>query len=100
MKRTLIAAAILSFVFALSAFAAEDGQQPNAPAATFAQRQAHILKIFDDRMAALQAAKICVQTATDDNDLKACRKKYMGEMRERRGETQQSRGMTGGPQGQ
>jgi len=97
MKKTLIAAAILSFVFAIPAFAAQNGQS-NEPAATFEQKQARILKMFDDRIASLQEAKTCVQAAKDDDDLRACRKKYMAVMREKHGDMQQHRGMMGGSQ--
>jgi hypothetical protein len=99
MKRAIIAAAVLTLVFAISALAAENGQQPNEPAATFEQRQARILKMFDDRISAIQEAKTCVQAAKSDDDLRACRKKHMTDMREKHGDMQQHSGMMGGPQG-
>lgn len=100
MKRTFIAAALLSFVFAVPAFAAESGQPQQATPATFEERQANILKMLDERIASLQEGKACVQDAKSDADLRACRQKHMAEMREQRGEMRGRRGMTGGPQGQ
>ncbi|MDA8423616.1 MAG: hypothetical protein M0Z89_09820 [Nitrospiraceae bacterium] len=100
MKRTFIAAALLSFVFAVPAFATESGQPQNAPRATFEERQANILKILDERIASLQEGKACVQAAKSDADLRACRQKHMSEMREKRGEMRGRGGMMGGPQGQ
>ncbi|HUI45543.1 MAG TPA: hypothetical protein VL122_06125 [Nitrospirota bacterium] len=97
MKRVLIATAILSFMFTLTSFAAQN-EQPNEPAATFEQKQARILKMFDDRITSLQEAKTCVQAAKNNDDLRACRKKYMAEIRERQGDKQQHRGTMGGPQ--
>lgn len=99
MKRTFIAAALLSFAFAVPAFAADGGQPQNAPAATFEQKQASILKMLDERIASLQEGKACVQASKNDADLKACREKQMSEMKEKRGEMRQQRGMMGGPQG-
>ena len=100
MKKTLIAAALLLLAFAVPAFAVEGSQPQTAPGQTFEQRQAHILKMIDGRMAALQEGKACVQAAKNDNDLKACREKHMAEMKEKRGEMRHERGMMGGPQGQ
>jgi hypothetical protein len=99
MKRTLIAAALLSLAFAVPAFAADGGQPPTAPAQTFEQRQAHILKMIDERIASLQEGKTCVQAAKNVDDLKACREKHMSEMREMKGEMRHQHGMMGGPQG-
>jgi hypothetical protein len=99
MKRTFIAAALLSFAFAVPAFAAESSQPQQAPA-TFEERQTNILKMLDERIASLQEGKACVQAAKSDADLRACRQKHMAEMREQRGEMRGRRGMMGGPQGQ
>jgi len=95
MKRTLIASAILSFMFAIPAFADQNGQQ-NEPTATFEQKQARILKMFDDRINNLQEAKTCVEAAKNGDDLRACRNKYMKMMGDRHGDMQQNREMMGG----
>ena len=99
MKKTLIAAALLSLAFAVPTFAVEGNQPPTAPGQTFEQRQAHILKLIDERIISLQEGKACVQAAKNDNDLKACREKHMSEMKEKRGEMRHERGMMGGSQG-
>ena len=99
MKKTLIAAALLSLAFAVPTFAVEGGRPPTAPGQTFEQRQSHILKMIDERIISLQEGKACVQAAKNDNDLKACREKHMSEMKEKRGEMRHERGMMGGTQG-
>jgi len=99
MKKTLIAAALLSLAFAVPTFAVEGGRPPTAPGQTFEQRQSHILKMIDERIISLQEGKECVQAAKNDNDLKACREKHMSEMKEKRGEMRHERGMMGGSQG-
>lgn len=100
MKKTLIAAVLLAVAFVVPAFAVEGNQPPPVPGKTFEERQAHILKMLDQRMASLQEGKACVQAAKNDNDLKACREKHMSEMKEKRGEMRREHGMMGGPQGQ
>jgi hypothetical protein len=99
MKKTLIAAVLLAVAFVVPAFAVEGNQPPPVPGKTFEERQAHILKMLDQRMASLQEGKACVQAAKSDNDLKACREKHMSEMKEKRGEMKHEHGMMGGPQG-
>jgi hypothetical protein len=107
MKNALLAAAVLSLALAAPAFAADDKQPPNPSGRTFEQRQAHILKILDERIACLQEGKACVQAAKSDDDLRACRQKHMAEMREKHGDMKMQggpggpqRGMMGGQQGQ
>ena len=102
MKRTFIAAALLSFAFAVPAFAAESSQPPNAPK-TFEERQTNILKMLDTRIASLQEGRACVQAAKSDEDLRVCREKHQAEMREHRSEMRGRGGrggMMGGPQWQ
>jgi hypothetical protein len=99
MKKTVIAAALLSLAIAVPAFAVEGNQPPAAPGKTFEERQSHILKMIDERMASLQEGKACVQAAKSDADLKACREKHVSEMQGKRGEMRHERGMMGGPQG-
>jgi hypothetical protein len=99
MKRTLIAAALLSLAFAAPTLAAEGGQAPTVPGQTFEQRQANILKMMDDRIAGLQEGKMCIQAAKSDEELKACREKHMSEMREKHGGMKRPGGMMGGPHG-
>jgi hypothetical protein len=93
MKKVLIAAALLSLTFALPALAAEGGQSTNGSKPTFEQRQSNILKMIDQRIARLQDAKTCVQSAKNDGDLKACREKRMSEMGGRRGAWRQEHEM-------
>jgi len=100
MKRAIIAAALLSLAFAVPALAAQGGQPPSEQGQTFEQRQAHILRMLDERIASLQEAKNCVQSAKGDDDLRACREKQQAEMREQQGEMGHHHGMMGGPQGQ
>ena len=96
MKNMLLAAVLSAGVFAVPALAAETNPQPPATAPTFEQRQAHMLKMIDERITSLQAGKACVQAAKSNDDLNACRDKHMAEMREKRAEMMQQRGM-GGP---
>ena len=99
MKKTVIAAALLSLACAVPTFAVEGNQSPAASGQTFEERQAHILKMIDGRISSLQEGKTCVQAAKNDNDLKTCREKHMSEMKGKRGELKHERGMMGGPQG-
>jgi hypothetical protein len=98
MKRAWIAAAVLSLAFAGAAFAADNNQPPNATGQTFEQRQAHILKIIDERLAGLQEGKTCVQAAKNNEDLRVCWQKHRAEMQQLRGERRPQRGQ-GGPMG-
>lgn len=97
MKRTLIAAALISLAFAVSALAADNGSPPAVPGQTFEQRQANILTMMDERIASIQEGKTCVQAAKSDADLKVCRKKHRSEMWEKRAEMRHQGGMMGGP---
>ena len=81
MKRTFIAAAVLSLAFAVPVLAANGGQAPN-----FEQKQADLLKNIDARAASLQDDRACVQNAKSNEDLKACKDKQMAEMEKKRGE--------------
>ncbi|HTG01623.1 MAG TPA: hypothetical protein VK654_13670 [Nitrospirota bacterium] len=100
MKKSFIAVTLLSLVIALPVCAAEGSPPPRPAGQTFEQRQANILQSLDQRLAALQEAKACVQGAKSDDDLRACRQKHMDEMRDKRGDRGPGRGMMGGPQGQ
>ncbi len=99
MKKALTAAALLSLAIAVPTFAIEGNQPPTASGQTFEQRQAKILKMFDERITSLQEGKACVQAAKNDSDLQACREKHVSEMKGKRGEMRPERGMMGGPQG-
>jgi len=81
MKRTFIAAAVLSLAFAVPVFASDGGQPQTGQAPTFEQRQAEILKIIDARAAGIQSERSCVHAAKTFDDLKACRDKAMAEMK-------------------
>ena len=87
MKRTFIAAAVLSLAFAVPVFAADGGQQQQGQTPNFEQKQAEILKMIDARTASLQDDRACVQAAKKLDDLKVCkdnRDKAMAEMEKRR----------------
>ncbi len=99
MKKTLIAAALLSLAFAAPALAVEGSKPPTVPGQTFEQRQANVLKMMDTRIASLQEGKTCIEAAKNDDDLKVCRKKHMSEMQEMRGEMKHQHGMKDCPQG-
>jgi len=102
MKKTFIAAAVLSLAFAVPVFAADGGQPQKGQAPSFEQRQAEVLKMIDARAAGIQDERSCVQAAKNLDDLKACRDKAMAEMEKRRSEMK-GRGPGGGqtpPQGQ
>lgn len=102
MKRTFIAAAVLSLAFAVPVFAADGGQPQKGQEPIFEQKQAEILKNIDARAAGLQEDRACVQAARSNDDLKACRDKQMAAMEKRRSEIKAH--STGGgqtpPQGQ
>ena len=100
MKRAIIAAALLSLAFAEPILAAKGGQPPSAPGKTFEQRQADMLKFADERIATLQEGKTCVKAAKNDDDLTACREKFMAEMKKKRAEMKQKREMKDRPQGE
>ena len=98
MKNALLAAAVAAGMFAVPAFAADSNPQPGTSAPTFEQRQAHMMKMIDERIASLQSGKTCVQAAKTNDDLNACREKHMAEMREKRADMQKYRGTgMGGP---
>lgn len=98
MKRASITAILLALAFAVPAFAIEGGQPPNMTGQTFDQKQSHILKMLDERIASLQEGKTCVQAAKNDEDLKACREKHTAEMKGRHNAMRQQRGMMDDPQ--
>jgi hypothetical protein len=100
MNRAIIAAVLFSLAFAVPILAAEGDQPPSAPGKTFEQRQADMLKFADERIATLQEGKTCVKAAKNDDDLTACREKFMAEMKKKRAEMKQKREMMGGPQGE
>ena len=85
MKKVLIAAAVLSLMFAVSAFAVDGDKPQSPPAPNFDQRKTDTLKMLDDRIAALQDMKKCVQSAPGNEEMKTCWEKRRAEMREHRG---------------
>ena len=99
MKRVVIAvAAVVSLVFAVSAFAADI--QPSAGTApNFEQMKADHLKMLDDRINGLQEERACAQAAKNQDELRACRSKHKAEMKEHRDEMKK-KGGPGGPGGQ
>jgi hypothetical protein len=100
MKRAIIAAVLLSLAFAVPILAAEGGKPTSAPGQTFEQRQSDMLKFADERIATLQEGKTCIKAAKKDDDLTACREKFMAEMKKRRAEMKQKHEMKGCPQGE
>jgi hypothetical protein len=100
MKSASITVILLSLAFAVTVFAVEGGQPPSMADQTFDQKQSHILKMLDERIASLQEGRTCVQAAKNDEDLKACREKHMTEMKDRHNAMRQRRGMMGDPQAQ
>ena len=95
MKRAaIVAAVVLSLVFAASAFAIEGSE----PAPNFEQIKADHLKKLDDRMTSLQKEKVCVEAAKNQDDLRACRSKHKAEMTGH-GDQMGKRGGHGGPGG-
>jgi hypothetical protein len=79
MKRSIIAATVLSLAFALPTLAIESNAPPDVPskrpALTFDQQKAQILKRLDERKTKLQEEKVCVEAAKNEQDLRACRQK-------------------------
>lgn len=99
MKRVLIAVVALSLVLSVSAFAIEGSQPPTETAPNFEQMKADHLKKLEDRMSSLQQEKVCVQAATNQDGLRACRAKHKAEMKEYR-DDMRKRGGPGGLGGQ
>ena len=96
MKRVVIAvAAVVSLVFALTAFAVEGVQPPKETGVNFEQMKADHLKKLDARMDSLQQEKICVQAAKNQDDLMTCRSKHKADMKGNRDEMRKG----GGPYG-
>jgi hypothetical protein len=79
MKRTVIAATVLSLAFALPTLAIESKAPADLPtkkpAQSFEERKVQILKHLEDRNTKLQEEKACVQAAKSDEDLRVCRQK-------------------------
>jgi|GEM_PF-1070176 len=98
MKKALIAAAVLSLAFVVSAFAVDENQPSNAQTQTFEQKQANLLQRLDERIGSLQEAKGCIQAARSNADIQACWKKHRAEMQQLHGGKRPYRGM-GGPMG-
>ena len=82
MKRVVIAvAAVVSLVFALTAFAIEGIQPQKETGINFEQMKADHMKKLDERMNSLQEEKTCVQGAKNQDDLTTCRSKHKAEMK-------------------
>ena len=82
MKKVVIAvAAVVSLVFALTAFAVEGVQPPKETGVNFEQMKADHLKKLDGRINSLQQEKTCVQAAKNQDDLMTCRSKHKAEMK-------------------
>jgi hypothetical protein len=87
MKKTVIvAASVLSMAFAIPAFATEVGQMTQQAASDFEKTKADTLKWLDERIAAFQQQKTCVQNAADQAALGTCWSQHKTEMKGSRGE--------------
>jgi len=75
-RAVIVAAVVLSLVFAVSVFAIESSQPPGATAPDFDQMKADLLKKLDDRMTSLQKEKVCVQAAKNQDDLTQIIRKF------------------------
>ena len=95
MGKGIIAATVLSLVFAVPAFAVEGSPLPKETGLTFEQMKSDHLKKLDERMNSLKQEKTCVHAAKSQDDLKACRAKHRAEMKDR-GHEMRKRG-PGGP---
>jgi predicted S18 family serine protease len=96
MKRVVVAvAAVVSLVFALTAFAVEGVQPPKETGVNFEQMKTEHLKKLDERMNSLQQEKTCAQAAKNQEDLMTCRSKHKVEMKGIRNEMRKG----GGPYG-
>jgi hypothetical protein len=99
MKRAVIVAAlVVSLVFAVSAFAIEGSQPLGETAPNFEQMKADHLKKLDDRMTSIQKEKVCVGAAMNQDDLRACRSTHKAEMKGH-GDQMGRRGGHGAPGG-
>ena len=96
MKRVVIAvAAVVSLVFALTAFAVEGVQPPKETSVNFEQMKADHMKKLDGRINDLQQEKTCVEAAKNHADLTTCRSKH----RPRYEKVSSYGGIGGGPYG-
>ena len=96
MKRVVIAvAAVVSLVFALTAFAVEDVQPPKETGINFEQMKVDHLKKLDERMNSLKQEKTCAQAAKNYDDMMSCRSKHKADMRGYRDEMRKGRGSYG-----
>jgi hypothetical protein len=59
-----------------------------------------MLKFADDRIATFQEGKTCVKAAKNDDDLTACREKFMVEMKKMKDEMKQKGKMKDCPEGE
>jgi hypothetical protein len=97
MRKVVIAvAAVVSLVFALTAFAIEEVvQPPKETGGSFEQMKANHLKKLDERMNSLQEEKTCAQAAKNREDLITCRSKHKSGMKGDRDEMRKSGGAYG-----
>jgi len=93
MKRLLIAVA-LSLVFVVPAFATEGDQKPQAPDQNYEKIKSDVMSNLNKRLQRLQDEIACVQTTTNQQQLKECRDKF------RAMEVQELQNRQGGPRGQ
>jgi hypothetical protein len=97
-RAIIVAAVVLSLVFAVSAIAIEGSQPLGETSPNFEKMKADRLKNLDDRMTNLQKEKVCVEAAKNQDDLTACRSKHKAEMKGY-GDQMGKKGGHGGPGG-
>ena len=82
---------IASFILAVStAFAADTPPQGKGPGQNFDKMKSEVISRINARISRNQEELSCVQAAKDHADLKACREKFMGEMKGQRGPGRQN----------
>ena len=99
MKKTAIAATVLILSLAAPVFAAGSGQPEAGQGPNFDQSKAEILKKLDEQMSSIQKAKVCIQAAKNQDDIKTCRDKRMADVKQSR-EGMRKHGHPGGQQSQ
>ncbi len=80
----------VAMVPAAAVNAADPPSAPPAEAQSFEDQKKKMLTHLDERIASLNSAKSCVQSAADKKALQACRSK-MHEMREKRHEARKQK---------
>lgn len=83
MRKALLVA-LLAGAIAMPAFAADNTGAPNSPKPNFDQMKADVLQRIDRRISLNQEEKACVQLATSQEGIEACRQKIKAKIQEER----------------